>query len=257
MKQYTFSIFCAFSLLVIIPFLMFASTDNSSSMLLQTIMNTRNTDLKSIEMNADLTVTMQGQTNNAQCEFIMLGKDSLSMHITGPFGFSVAKLFASSEYFLFLDNLQGRAIEGIPNADNLSKATFIPLSFNDYVSLLRAEIPGNAAEYIRISDYADSTSILYKRPHSLGGIEFVLCTKTDGLIKQYQRKNAEGITEISVLYSGYQLYDSIMIPKNVILSVPIKEIIMKIEAQDIKVNNQISTSMRFNVPSSINILKME
>ena len=236
MKQYTFSIFCAFSLIVIIPFLMFASTDNSSSVLLQTIMNTRNTDLKSIEMNADLTVTMQGQTNNAQCEFIMLGKDSLSMHITGPFGFSVAKLFASSEYFLFLDNFQGRAIEGIPNADNLSKATFIPLSFNDY---------------------ADSTSNLYKRPHSLGGIEFVLCTKTDGLIKQYQRKNAEGITEISVLYSGYQLYDSIMIPKKVILSVPIKEIIMKIEAQDIKVNNQISTSMRFNVPSSINILKME
>ena len=62
---------------------------------------------------------------------------------------------------------------------------------------------------------------------------------------------------MSVLYSGYQLYDSIMIPKKVILSVPIKEIIMKIEAQDIKVNNQISTSMRFNVPSSINILKME
>ena len=257
MKQYTFSIFCAFSLIVIIPFLMFASTDNSSSVLLQTIMNTRNTDLKSIEMNADLTVTMQGQTNNAQCEFIMLGKDSLSMHITGPFGFSVAKLFASSEYFLFLDNLQGRAIEGIPNADNLSKVTFIPLSFNDYVSLLRAEIPGNAAEYIRLSDYADSNSILYKKPHSLGGIEFVLCSKTDGLIKQYQRKNAEGITEISVIYSGYQQYDSIMIPKNVTLSVPTKEILMKIEAQNIKVNNNISTAMRFKVPSSINILKME
>ena len=257
MKQYTFSIFCAFSLIVIIPFLMFASTDNSSSVLLQTIMNTRNTDLKSIEMNADLTVTMQGQTNNAQCEFIMLGKDSLSMHITGPFGFSVAKLFASSEYFLFLDNLQGRAIEGIPNADNLSKVTFIPLSFKDYVSLLRAEIPGNAAEYIRLSDYADSNSILYKKPHSLGGIEFVLCSKTDGLIKQYQRKNAEGITEISVIYSGYQQYDSIMIPKNVTLSVPTKEILMKIEAQNIKVNNNISTAMRFKVPSSINILKME
>ena len=220
-------------------------------------MKARNTDLKSIEMNADLTVTMQGQTNNAQCEFIMLGKDSLSMHITGPFGFSVAKLFASSEYFLFLDNLQGRAIEGIPNADNLSKVTFIPLSFNDYVSLLRAEIPGNAAEYIRLSDYADSNSILYKKPHSLGGIEFVLCSKTDGLIKQYQRKNAEGITEISVIYSGYQQYDSIMIPKNVTLSVPTKEILMKIEAQNIKVNNNISTAMRFKVPSSINILKME
>ena len=257
MKQYTFSIFRLFSLIVIIPFLTYASTDNSSSMLLQEVMKARNTDLKSIEMNADLTVTMQGQTNNAQCEFIMLGKDSLSMHITGPFGFSVAKLFASSEYFLFLDNLQGRAIEGIPNADNLSKVTFIPLSFNDYVSLLRAEIPGNAAEYIRLSDYADSNSILYKKPHSLGGIEFVLCSKTDGLIKQYQRKNAEGITEISVIYSGYQQYDSIMIPKNVTLSVPIKEILMKIEAQNIKVNNNISTAMRFKVPSSINILKME
>ncbi len=257
MKQYTFSIFRLFSLIVIIPFLTYASTDNSSSMLLQEVMKARNTDLKSIEMNADLTVTMQGQTNNAQCEFIMLGKDSLSMHITGPFGFSVAKLFASSEYFLFLDNLQGRAIEGIPNADNLSKVTFIPLSFNDYVSLLRAEIPGNAAEYIRLSDYADSNSILYKKPHSLGGIEFVLCSKTDGLIKQYQRKNAEGITEISVIYSGYQQYDSIMIPKNVTLSVPTKEIILKIEAQNIKVNNNISTAMRFKVPSSINILKME
>lgn len=257
MKRVTFSIFCLYSLIVIIPCLTYASTDNSSSILLQEMMNARNTDLKSIEMNADLTVTMQGQTNNAQCEFIMLGKDSLSMHITGPFGFSVAKLFASSEYFLFLDNLQGRAIEGIPNADNLSKATFIPLSFNDYVSLLRAEIPGNAAEYIRLSDYADSNSILYKKPHSLGGIEFVLCSKTDGLIKQYQRKNAEGITEISVIYSGYQQYDSIMIPKNVTLSVPTKEILMKIEAQNIKVNNNISTAMRFKVPSSINILKME
>ena len=257
MKQYTFTVFCVFSLYVMIPFSMFSSTDNSSSMLLQDMMNTRNTELKSIEMNADLTVTMQGQSNNAQCEFIMLGKDSLSMHITGPFGFSVAKLFASSGYFLFLDNLQGRAIEGIPNADNLSKVTFIPLSFTDYLSLLRAEIPGNASEYIRVSEYADTNSILYKRPHSLGGIEFVLCTKSDGLIKQYQRKNAEGITEISVLYSGYQQYDSIMIPKNVTLSVPTKEIIMKIEAQDIKVNNQISTAMRFNVPSSINILKME
>lgn len=257
MKHVTFSIFCVFSLIVMIPFLTYASTDNSSSMLLQEIMNARNTELKSIEMNADLTVTMQGQTNNAQCEFIMLGKDSLSMHITGPFGFSVAKLFASSEYFLFLDNLQGRAIEGIPNADNLSKVTFIPLSFNDYLSLLRAEIPGNAAEYIRLSDYADSNSILYKRLNSLGGIEFVLCSKTDGLIKQYQRKNAEGITEISVVYSGYQKYDSVMIPKNVTLSVPTKEIIMKIEAQDIKINNNISTAMRFKVPSSINILKME
>lgn len=32
---------------------------------------------------------------------------------------------------------------------------------------------------------------------------------------------------------------------------------MKIEAQNIKVNNNISTAMRFKVPSSINILKME
>jgi hypothetical protein len=48
-----------------------------------------------------------------------------------------------------------------------------------------------------------------------------------------------------------------MVPKNVTLSVPTKEVIMKIEAQGIKVNNQISTAMRFNVPSSINILKME
>lgn len=257
MKHVTFSIFFVFTLIVIIPFLTYASTDNTSSMLLKEIMNARNTELKSMEMNADLTVTMQGQTNNAQCEFIMFGKDSLSMHITGPFGFSVAKLFANSEYFLFLDNLQGRAIEGIPNADNLSKVTFIPLSFNDYLSLLRAEIPGAAAEYIRLPDYADSNSILYKKPHSLGGIEFVLCSKTDGLIKQYQRKNAEGITEISVIYSEYQKYDSIMIPKNVTLSVPTKEITLKIEAQNIKVNNNISTAMRFKVPSSINILKME
>jgi len=69
--------------------------------------------------------------------------------------------------------------------------------------------------------------------------------------------NADGTTEISMLYSNYQLVDSVMLPKTVILSVPTKEITMKIEAQEYILNSITSKTMRFRIPSSMQIMKME
>ena len=86
----------------------------------------RREKLQSVELEAGLSVTIQGETNSAECSMKIGGRDSLSMEISGPFGISVARLFADKQYFLFHDMLQGRAIEGIPSQEQLSEVTFMP-----------------------------------------------------------------------------------------------------------------------------------
>ena len=217
----------------------------------------RREQLKDFTIEAELTLTANGETNSAQCEFTMAGRDSISMHITGPFGISVAKLFATNDYFLFLDALRSRAIEGVPSSENLEKVTFMPLSFQDYTALLRAEPPGNPLEFIWKEQYDDSTSLLYSRATTNGGIEFVLCSNQDGTIKQYQRKAKDGSIEISMVYSDYTEIDSVKLPQTVALQAPKQQLQMIVKSSSITLKDIAKQSMRFRIPSSIKPIKMD
>ncbi len=216
----------------------------------------RKEKLQSVELEAGLTVTIQGETNNADCILKMGGRDSLSMEISGPFGISVARLFADKEYFLFHDMLQGRAIEGIPSQEQLSEVTFMPLSFDDYASLLRAEPPGDPLTFTLVESYSDTSKLLYKRMSTTNTTEFILCSKSNGTIKEYQRKKADGTIELAMIYDKYSLIEGIDMPGTVTLSAPSRGIQMTVTAESLKVNGMLS-AMKFTLPASITPLRME
>jgi len=167
----------AFSIWIILSHLLSLSTTyaNGFESVLSDQAIIRKEKLHSLELEAELSITMQGETNTADCILRMGGRDSLSMEISGPFGISVARLFAEKQYFLFHDMLQGRAIEGIPTQEQLSEVTFMPLSFDDYASLFRAEPPGDPLSFILVDSYSDSTKLLYKRISAIKTTEFILC----------------------------------------------------------------------------------
>ena len=216
----------------------------------------RREKLQSVELEAGLSVTIQGETNSAECSMKIGGRDSLSMEISGPFGISVARLFADKQYFLFHDMLQGRAIEGIPSQEQLSEVTFMPLSFDDYASLLRAEPPGDPLTFTLVDTFIDSTKLLYKRSISGKTMEFILCSKENGIIKEYQRKNQDGTIELAMIYDGYTLIDGISMPAIVTLSAPVRGLQMTVSAEKITLNGLLH-SLRFQLPASITPLRME
>ena len=216
----------------------------------------RREKLQNVELEAGLSVTIQGETNNADCILKMGGRDSLSMEISGPFGISVARLFADKQYFLFHDMLQGRAIEGIPSQEQLSEVTFMPLSFDDYASLLRAEPPGDPLTFTLVETYSDTSKLLFKRMTTPNITEFILCSKSNGTIKEYQRKNADGTIELAMIYDKYNHIQGVDMPGTVTLSAPSRGIQLTVTTESVKINGSLSP-MRFSLPSSITPLRME
>lgn len=213
--------------------------------------------LRYMKVEAEMSITVNETTNGANCLMQMAGRDSLAMEISGPFGISVARLFSSSQFFLFHDILQGRAIQGKPTRATLSEVTFLPLSFEDYASLFRAEPPGDISNFSHVESYSDSVKLLLKRTIDPTATEYLLCNKRDGTIKEYQRKNKEGIIELSMVYDQYSIISGIAMPSIVTLNSPLRGVSVTITAQNISVNEAIPSLMRFPLPNSITPLQMD
>lgn len=253
-KQIPFA--CPLLFILFVSMVPIYSQDTSLSILSkQAIL--RKEQLRFVHVEADLSITVNATTNAASCIMQMAGRDSLSMEIAGPFGISVARLFSNSEVFVFHDMLQGRAIEGTPSRERLSEVTFLPLSFDDYVSLFRAEPPGNIRLFTPVESYTDSVKLLYKRSIDQSATEFLLCNKHDGTIREYQRKNKSGIIELSMIYDKYSIINGIPMPGIVTLSSPLRGVSLTVSAQSITVNDTIPTVMRFPLPASIKPLRMD
>ena len=258
LKTFVFKQILNSLLFTIFPCIVFSqsSIDDSQTMLSKQAMM-RNAQLKFMKVEAELSITINENTNSADCLMKMAGRDSLSMEVSGPFGISVARLYSNSKFFLFHDMLQGRAIEGKPTRETLSEVTFLPLSFEDYASLFRAEPPGNIQLFTPVESYSDSVKSLYKRVIDPSATEFLLCNKVDGTIREYQRKNKEGILELSMVYDKYTIINGIPMPSIVSLNSPLRGVSVTVTAQSISVNDSIPSVMRFPLPASITPLRMD
>ena len=74
-------------------------------------------------------------------------------------------------------------------------------------------------------------------------MEFILCSKENGIIKEYQRKNQDGTIELAMIYDGYTLIDGIDMPSTVTLSAPIRGLQMTVSAEKIIAFIAFSTSL--------------
>jgi hypothetical protein len=111
--------------------------------------------------------------------------------------------------------------------------------------------------FSHVKSFSDSVKLLFKRTIDPTATEYLLCNKLDGTIKEYQRKNKEGIVELSMVYDQYSTINGISMPTIVSLNSPLRGVSVTITAQNISVNEPIPPIMRFPLPNSITPLRMD
>jgi hypothetical protein len=189
---------------------------------------------------------------------LLLAKsDSLSLTIFGPFGMTLAKLFAKPDYFLFYNAYNNEAIEGTPSPNNLYKVVYLPFNFYDFLSLTRYENICDAANYEIQTSYKDEKSILFQNKNNNDYIEFYLVSKEDASIKQYQRKHPNGSTILNVFYRNVEENDNFYFPEKIEFNFPSLDVGLIIECNSLKFNESYDKPFSINLPNNTNIKKIE
>jgi len=211
--------------------------------------NLRKDSVKTMTFSTVMNVVYNDFNQTANARVRVAGRDSLAMEITA-FGIPVAKLFMSKDKFVFLDLFNGKVIEGKSSAANMARVTNIPLSFDDFVCLLRCEAPFPADKYSNEGKTSSGSIVLkYDRPDN--NREFIALDEKDKLMKQYQRKDNEGTLLMNINYAENENLGSESFPKKVQLQAPLSKFKLSVESKDIQINTVFTESFRFKIPQGI------
>ena len=215
---------------------------------------TRNILLKSLAVKASIEMDSPEGSNSATARVNIAGMDSLQIKISGPFGISVAQMYADPEKFVFYNIFQNEVLEGSSSALNFQKALSIPLSYSDFVRLLRAEIPSENANYTRS---ATSTRNLFSNNSNPNYSEIVTVSPDGITISRYQREISDGVTIVDVLYNNYINYNGIYLPSQTIFRFPEAETKVVINVRGYDINKKIDKPFSFKIPKSIQRYKLD
>ncbi|MCK5741696.1 MAG: DUF4292 domain-containing protein, partial [Chlorobi bacterium] len=167
---------------------------------------------------------------------------------------SVAQMYADPEKFVFYNIFQNEVLEGSSSALNFQKALSIPLSYSDFVRLLRAEIPSENANYTRS---ATSTRNLFSNNSNPNYSEIVTVSPDGITISRYQREISDGVTIVDVLYNNYINYNGIYLPSQTIFRFPEAETKVVINVRGYDINKKIDKPFSFKIPKSIQRYKLD
>lgn len=209
----------------------------------------RRDSLKTVTFNTTMNVTLKEMNQVANARIRIGGRDSLAMEITA-FGIPVAKLFMNKEQFIFLDLFNGRAVKGKSSASNMANVTNIPLSFDDFVCLLRCEAPFPAENYSNEGTTA-SGSIIFKYDRPDNNREFIALDEKAQNIKQYQRKDKDGTMLMNINYADIEVVESQNLPHKVQVQAPQSNFKLSVESKDWQINTAFKEPFRFRIPSGI------
>lgn len=210
--------------------------------------NLRKDSVRTMTFSTVMNVVYNDFNQTANARVRVAGRDSLAMEITA-FGIPVAKLFMNKENFVFLDLFNGKAIEGKSSAANMARVTNIPLSFDDFICLLRCEAPFPTDKYIN-EGKTTSGSIVYKYDRPDNNREFIALDEKD-MMKQYQRKDNDGILLMNINYAENEVFGSESFPKKVQLHAPLSKFKLSVESKDRQINTIFTEPFRFKIPQGI------
>ena len=214
----------------------------------------RNILLEYLAVKASIDIESPDGNNSATAHFKIAGIDSLQIKISGPFGISLAQMYADPEKFIFYNIFQSEVLEGNPSALNIQKALSIPLSYTDFVRLLRAEIPSETGKYskldtVNINMFINNSNQKYS--------EYVTVSPDGTTINRYQRKNSDEVIIVDVLYNKYINYNGIYLPSQMIFSFPEAATKVVINVRGYDINEKFNKPFIFKIPKSIQHYKLD
>jgi hypothetical protein len=98
------------------------------------------------QLNPDMRITSVIKIKSPQmntsvsCEMLINSGDSLKLSLSGPFGISVADLWATNDKMLIFDNLNGNAYTGTPSTENIEKALQFSISLQELIQKVRQSV---------------------------------------------------------------------------------------------------------------------
>ncbi|MBI5326055.1 MAG: DUF4292 domain-containing protein [Ignavibacteriae bacterium] len=216
-----------------------------------------NDEIKSLNISANVTSKYHDDSNSGFCRLILAGTDSLSLKITGPFDIMVGRLFANNRNFIFFDAFNNQIIEGKPTAQNLKRATMVPLDFGEFIRLLRCEVPSDPNEFVPDDSYSKSDGILYKNTENKDYIEYALYSSETNNLIRYQRKLKSGQLILDLIFKDYDSFDGFQFAKYIIFNFLEFELKVDMQVTNIDVNKDINKKLSFTLPEGIRSHKIE
>lgn len=207
-------------------------------------------DLRSYMVEADVVATIDQTTLQGSAKISLLEKDSIAMSATGPFGIPVSKMWASPKYMMYWDMMQSQAYEGNPENPKMKEQLPIPISANEIVSLLRAELPFTSDSYKLVKTDNDKMVQLYTYDASPDYVDFIQVSLTDATLLTYQRKSRSNEVLFNVNYSDYKQHKEIQFPMVISLQFPKRKTTTRFAITSIDINGSLPT-FKFSIPKSV------
>ncbi|ROL59610.1 DUF4292 domain-containing protein [Bacteroidetes/Chlorobi group bacterium ChocPot_Mid] len=216
----------------------------------------RNTKFKDLSVKSSISASMKDQSMMASANMMLAQMDSISMNLSGPFGIPFGKLYATKDYVLFYNIMTNQVLEGKPTPENMRTAVFLPLSYEDFIRLIRCETPGEPQDFVFEKNLNDD-EILFKNSKNPKYIEFAVLSKSNKVITQYQRKDADGTLILHVFYMNYTKNNGIDFSQKQLYKFPELDVNLTLEITELKINPVFEKPFSFSIPANIDRIKLD
>lgn len=196
------------------------------------------------------TVNAMGEQNIQGVPFsaIIANRDSFNITMSGPFGITAAKLYATRDSFVFVNYLMQQVFDGRNDAPTVATAMPFGITITDLFALLKGQVPGDLSRFSVHSVRNDST-VLYVSKHD-GQTEYVLIDTVRTTLRQYQSKDEHGVLKVNVTYADFHMVDDHPFSYAVDVAVDDKRQTMAFRMTSAHVNHPITEPLSIGIPSS-------
>ncbi len=216
----------------------------------------RNIEFRNLSLKSNISVVMKEMSNMATANINMAYSDSISMSLFGPFGIPFGKLYATKSNVVFYNIMTNQVLEGKPSSENMRTAVFLPLSYEDFIRLIRCETPGEPKDFI-YDKYLNDDEILFKNNSNPEYIEYAVLSNKDKVITQYQRKQIDGTMILHVFYTDYTKNNNIDFAQKQQYKFPEMDVNVTMEIRDLIINGTFEKPFSFNIPANIDRIKLD
>ena len=213
-------------------------------------------NLKALEMTGAISTDFPELKQTFDFKIQIGGHDSVAMTVYGPFSLVIGKLYSTKDHFVFYNVLTNEVYEGTPSPKNLKLAMNLPLSFNDFISVVRCETAEPYETFKPDESYDKENKLLFKSVRN-EYIDFALFNKENMMISQYQRKLKDGKIVMTIANDNFELTDGFNLPIDVFMKFPLVNGSVSIKYRDKKINPDFDKPFRFSVPSSAKMNKFD
>lgn len=212
-------------------------------------------ELKNIEMEASATFDFKDFQNSAFTKLKVANRDSVSLTVNGPFGIVVGKLYSTRDKFLFVNYLENLVFVGSPTAENIERTARIHISYEDMIAIFRNEATQDFAKYTIVSQKDDQIIYMAKTKEQFS--EFVVYSKKEAAIVQYQRKDKENKLILNVFCQDFKKNGSFNLPNKIVFKFPEVEGSVTYDISSIVVNEAFNKPFKFEYSKNAKKIELD